>query len=331
MKNVREFYKSYYAGKRIVVTGAFGYIGSAIINILSDISCNLVLLTREKNKKVYKQALRASTEVIQFDITKQTNWDKILKNTDIVFHLAAQTSSRIANQNPILDVRTNVFPVAAIIESARKQKRPPQIVFSGTVTQVGLTNKLPVNEDFRDCPITIYDIDKLTAEKYLQFYVYGLGGKAVTLRLSNIYGPSFADLGKDRNIVNNMIIKALNGENLPVYGKGDFIRDYVYISDVTSAFLLAGINIEKLSGNYYIISSGRGSSFTNVMNLILKQVRIKSGKHVKIDHVNAPIDLSPIEFRNFIGDCSRFKEKTNWQTEISLEEGIKKTIEYFNK
>lgn len=331
MKNIREFSKSYYEGKRIVVTGAFGYIGSAIVNILSDISCNLVLLTREKKKKVFKQASRALTQIIQFDIAKENNWDEILKNTDIIFHLAAQTSSRLADQDPVLDLKTNVLPVAAIIESAKKQKKPPQIVYSATVTQAGLTPKLPVTEDFKDAPITIYDINKLTAEKYLQFYAQRLGGKAVSLRLSNIYGPSFTNLGGDRNIVNNMIIKALSGENLPVYGKGDFIRDYVYISDVASAFLLAGINMEKISGNYYIISSGKGSTFLDVMNLIVKQVGIINRKRVRIDHIEAPIGLSPIEFRNFIGDSMRFKKSTNWQIEVKLEEGVKKTIEYFNK
>lgn len=330
MKDIRNLCHSYYKGKKIVITGASGYIGSSIAKVLSDINCRLVLLTRNTESCFIFKKTRASIQVIQFDILKEDNWDKIIKGSDIIFHFAAQTSSKLSNSNPLLDYGINVLPILNIIESAKKQKNMPDIIFSGTVTEVGITRKIPVDENFKDFPITVYDINKLTAEKYLQLYSVQ-GGKSVTLRLSNIYGPSFSAGALDRNIVNNMIKRALNNEALTVYGKGNFIRDYVYIEDVVNAFLLAGINIKKLSGKYYIVSTGKGTTFVNVMNLIAKQVKKDTGKDVKIEHVKTPKGLSLIEFRSFIGDSSAFIKETNWNELTLLDQGIKETVNFFNK
>ena len=88
---------------------------------------------------------------------------------DIVFYFAAQTSSHFANNNPLQDLNINVIPVVHMIETCKNNNYSPDIVFSGTVTEVGMTRKYPVSEESADHPITIYDINKLTAEHYLRY------------------------------------------------------------------------------------------------------------------------------------------------------------------
>jgi nucleoside-diphosphate-sugar epimerase len=228
-------------------------------------------------------------------------------------------------------MEVNLFPIVAMIEACYKNELRPDIIFAGTVTQVGLTDKWPVDEKFKDNPITVYDINKLAAEKYLQYYSNQMGRRAATLRLVNVYGPGPASSNADRNILNAMVRKALKGEVLTIYGEGAFIRDYVYIDDVVRAFLIAGAKMDKLAGNYYVIGTGAGHSIKDMVNIVKGEAGRWTGKKVQVNHVPSPDSLSPIEFRNFIANTNAFKQATGWMAEVSLQEGIKRTVDFFSR
>ena len=300
---------NFFSKKNILITGANGYIGSSVAKVLSK-------FTRTSNSSA--------------DITKKNFWLSVLKNIDIVFHFAAQTSSQFANNNPYEDTRINLLPVINLINTCQKYNFSPDIIFSGTVTEVGLTHG-KINEDSKDTPITIYDINKLAAEKYLQYYTNQLGKRSVVLRLPNIYGPGPASSKPDRGIVNLMIKKALKGESITIFGDGNFIRDYLYIDDVVDAFLQATININKTKGNYYMIGTGIGHTILQMATIIKEEVEKITKKQVKIIFSPFPKNTSQIEFRNFVSDSSKFRKNTNWSAKISLREGVKRTIEYFTK
>jgi len=320
---------SHYQSKTVVITGGVGYIGSSIIRALKGIACRIIVVDREA-KEIPSDAT-AEISVQEADIRKKSVWNELLSDADILFHLAAQTSSKVANEKPGFDAELNLFPVIHLIETCRKKGCFPHIVFSGTVTQVGFTETYPVDESFRDDPITVYDINKLAAEKYLQFYTHHLGGSAVTLRLANVYGPGPRSGSADRGILNIMIKKALRGEPLTVYGDGNFVRDYVYVDDVTRAFLTAGAKKEILGGNYYVIGSGKGTTINEAARLIKSRVEKKTKKEAEIIYVAPPEDLSQIEYRHFVADTKSFGSATGWKAEISLLEGIDRTINYFLK
>lgn len=322
---------SYYKNKTILITGGSGYIGSSLVRCLSKIPCKIISLTRENSQSSFPLKGRAKISLYKADIRKKKIWQDLLRKIDIFFHFAAQTSSRIANQNPRLDVQINLLPIVNIIETCQKNNFSPDIIFAGTVTQVGLTKSYPVNEEFKDKPITVYDIDKLAAEKYLQYYSNQLGKRAVTLRLANIYGPGPRAGSTDRGILNLFIRKALKGEPLTIYGKGNFVRDYIYIDDVVDAFLIAGAKMEVLNGNYYVIGSGVGHTFTQMTRLVARRVGKKTGEKVKILNVAPPEDLSPIESRNFVADTTKFRKATSWKAKTSLVGGINQTIDFYLK
>ena len=321
----------YYKDKTILITGGFGYIGSSVVSVLNKISCNIIIVTKENRKAVNFSKGAAQISVVKADIRKKDIWKNLLSGVDVLFHFAAQTSSSVANDNPSMDIEVNLLPVVNIIETCIKNDLSPHIIFSGTVTQVGFTSIYPVNESFKDVPITIYDINKLAAEKYLQFYSNQLGNHAVTLRLSNVYGPGPRSSSADRGILNIMIRKALQGEPLTIYGDGNFIRDYIFIDDVAEAFLLAGVKIDALRGNYYVIGSGIGSTIKDAVNIIKDKVMKKTKRNVEVAFISPPEDISQIEYRNFVADTNRFSSLTGWKAKISLGEGIDRTINYFLK
>jgi nucleoside-diphosphate-sugar epimerase len=316
---------SYFAGKKILVTGASGYLATNLIRSLKNIDCTIVRLSRDSKLLPVKGIVKIVD--IAGDICDRETWVRVLENVDIVYHFAAQTSVYAADENPLADLEINVLPMLNLLETCRNMGRQPVVIFSGTVTEVGIPKSLPVNETHEDCPITIYDLHKLMAENYLKYYSQKGIVKGTILRLPNIYGPGPKSSSADRGILNMMMRKALEGELLTVYGKGEFLRDYIYVEDVIAAFLNAAIYITQLNGKHFVLGSGEGHTIDQAINLVADRVAFKTGKRVPVKHINPPIVQSSIEERNFVADTQQFCLATGWKAHYSLIDGIDRTLE----
>jgi nucleoside-diphosphate-sugar epimerase len=130
-----------------------------------------------------------------------------------------------------------------------------------------------------------------------------------------------------------MAFKAVSGENLTLYGKGEFVRDYIFVEDVIYAFLAALLNMDQLNKKHFVLGSGEGNSIAKMVGEIIEQVAQKTGVRVKVNSIQPPNGLSPIEARNFIADSKSFSNITGWLPKYSLSKGISQTIEaiYSNK
>ena len=300
--------------KSILVVGGTGYIGSSLVKAIGPYAKSVTVWNRSTN------------------LCDPTVWKRQLPKTDLIFYLAAQTSSKYANENPLEDVTINLLPIITFINVCTEGHFRPDIIFASTVTAVGITKSYPVNESLPNRPITVYDIHKLAAEKYVFYYATVLKGNAGVLRLANVYGPSGSESkATDRGIVSFFVKQVLQNNPITIYGDGMFMRDYIFIDDIINAFLLSANYIRKLHGNYYVIGSGFGHTIVQMAKTIVDSVFEKTGKKGTIKSVPPPIDLSPIESRHFIADSSAYKKITEWNATITLEEGIKKTVDYFIK
>ena len=304
--------KGAFLRRTVLVTGSAGFIGSSLLPRLVPLARHVIAWDRSH------------------DLRDGTTWSWAVKHADTLILLAAQTSAVYANNHPLKDVSVNLLPVIQLIDECRRTGRRPDVIFAGTVTEVGLTTKYPVDEFFPELPRTVYDINKLAAEKYLRYYGLEMGGRSVTLRLGNVYGPGPL-ARRDRGVVNRMVRTALQGKPLTVFGKGSEVRDYNYIDDVADAFVRAGQKIASLSGHVYVIGSGKGFTISQMARLIASEVKASTGKKIAVKHVQQPEHTLSIESRSFVADSKAFSKATDWRTRTSLREGIQNTIAYYSK
>ena len=274
MSSVDEKISSFFESKKILISGSSGYIGSNLLSRLSEIKCEIACLTSNPNLKEvlvkeYKNR-KANISISCGAYRDRSLWEKNIKDVDVIFHLASQTSFYKAESDPAQDYMDNVFPMQLLLDLVSKEKKKPFIVFAGTSTQCGIKDSLPVGEDQKDNPSTIYDLHKLMAENYLKYYCIKEEAEGCCLRLCNVYGPGSKSSKDDRGILNLMIKKGLKGEVLSIYGSGNYIRDYIFIDDVINAFLLCPQNKKKTNGKHFILGSGKGFSVQEAISKVVE-------------------------------------------------------------
>jgi len=311
------------------VTGAGGYLGANLVQALTDVDCTIVRLGRNVEGSVQSEGAARIVDLAG-DVRRPDIWEDATANVDVVYHLAAQTSVYVADQDPAADLDSNVRSMLYLLEACRTKGARPVVLFSGTTTQLGIPTHLPVDETQPDNPITIYDLHKLIAEQYLKYYTSQGVVRGVSLRLANVYGPGLAARSSDRGVLNMMVRKALEGEALTVYGDGNYLRDYVYVDDVVAAFLVAAVKIDSVNGRHFVIGSGQGHTVAQAFEMVAERVALNTARRVPVVHVESPAGQSAIEERNFVANSSGFAEATGWTPGCSLSEGIDATIRAFS-
>jgi len=314
-----------YTGKHILVTGSSGYLANNLIKFLKDTACKITRISKTGAILSLVEGQCEITDIIT-DIADESTWKQILPDIDIIFHFAAQTNITKANEDPVIDRDHNVLPLLRLLESCRKYGHQPTVLLASTVCIYGLPDKFPVDESFKDQPLTMYEVHKLHCEQYLNYYIFHGYVKGASLRLANVYGPGVKTSSSDRGILNMMIKRAIKNEPLTIYGKGSFYRDYIYIDDVSKAFLVAGLCPDTINGKTFIIGNGQAYTIKEALEKIAKKVTAKLNKPIEVTNIEIPKTTSIIDTRDFKGNICAFCEATGWQPEVSFEQGIDKTI-----
>ena len=323
--SIRNIILDAYQGRTILITGGRGYIGSAMAQALAELNCKLILLDKSPGDAWRPAAQVAEVLVLNGDVSLRKTWEKALPGVDHVFHLAAKEYFYRSEYDPERDYQVNALPILRLLEVCRTQTYRPKIVFASSANLFGLVDTLPVNEDHRDNPLTMWAVHKLAAENYLRLYAQQFDIQSITLRLSNVYGPTARRSAMDRVVINKVIAKALNGEALMTYANYGCVRDYVFLKDVVGAFLLAGACCGSTKNLVYVIGSGEGKSIADVWQLIADCVKSNVDKNVSIQSDDS-VKIEPLELRNFVADTGRFQKATGWKPRTALAQGIEITV-----
>jgi UDP-glucose 4-epimerase len=313
--------------KPVVITGARGYIGSALVQRLASEGRALRLVSR--SPAVAGGDAGANIEHVQADLRDEGCWDGLLQGAEVVVHLSSRTDLRAAEVDPVGDRELNVEPVRALVRAAARHGRPIPVIFASTVTIVGDVHANPVSEKTPDRPCSVYDRHKLESETVLREATRDGIVRACSLRLCNVYGfgSGAHSANSNRGILNGMIRRAAAGEGFAIYGKGEYVRDFTFISDVVDAFCRAVASERVRDGSHYVIAGGSGYTLLRAFELVVQEAARFTGRTVEIRHVPEPLDLHPIERRNFIGDSSLFQELTGWRPQFDLPTGVRDYLE----
>jgi|TARA_B100001750_G_scaffold248194_1_gene277411 nucleoside-diphosphate-sugar epimerase len=306
---------------KIMITGGMGFIGSHLCEQLLVEKHDLVILTKSFLKKYNIANISKKIKIEKIDVTDfKKLGQSIQKNKpDVIIHLAGQTSHSQSFEHPLDDIDSNAKSTIFILEEIRKSKLKCRFILGSTFIVIGRPQKLPVDEKTPCWPTTIYGINRLTSEHYCKIYheVYGLD--TVIFRTTNSFGPR-EQVISTKNAVNFLICEAFKGNTITIFKQGKFFRDLIYISDVISG--IKTIMNKGRSGDLYWISSGRKIWFHELGKLLEKLTG------AKVKFVKTPNYTKKVDVGNFVVNNSKLRS-LGWKPKMNLEEGIKKTLEYF--
>lgn len=303
----------------ITVLGAAGFIGTNLILNLSKYSNNYILAYDQKMEylKNLNDMNLNNVKCVQFTFDKQTDYNEILRGTDVVFHMISTTIPSDANNIVYDDFETNVLGTINLLNACVNMRVKKIIFISSGGTIYGLSKQFPYKENNSTEPICSYGLQKLTIEKLLYLYKYQSGLEYKIIRLSNPYGPYQRPNGK-LGVITNFIYKAQRNETIHVFGDGSTIRDYIYIDDAINAI----INIAFRNSSYDIfnVGSGQGKSLNDLL-LIIKKL-VNPNINVQYDEKRAT-DV-PVNYL----DVSRYKSIFGDILFTDIESGMLKTSVY---
>ena len=306
---------------KIMITGGMGFIGSHLCEQLLMEKHDLVVLTKSFLKKHNIANISKKIKVEKIDVTNfKKLGQSIQKNKpNVIIHLAGQTSHSQSFEQPLNDIDSNAKSTLFILEEIRKSKLKCRFILGSTFIVIGRPQKLPVDEKTPCWPTTIYGVNRLASEHYCKIYheVYGLD--TVIFRTTNSFGPR-EQVISTKNAVNFLIYEAFKGNTITIFKKGKFFRDLIYISDVISG--IKTIMKKGKSGDLYWISSGRKIWFYELGKLLEKLTG------TKVKFVKTPNYTKKVDVGNFVVNNSKLRS-LGWKPKMNLDEGIKKTLEYF--
>jgi UDP-glucose 4-epimerase len=299
-------------GKRILVTGGAGFIGSHLCKKLSEFTNNLTVYDNLSSGKVENVKHLPKVHFVKADIL---NLKKLRsqEKPDLIYHLAAQVVVPYSMENPIEDFETNARGTLNILEKARKDDA--RLVFASSAAVYGNTTKLPTPETYGFNPASCYGLSKVVGEQYCNMYSKQYGLDITIVRFSNVYGP------KGHGVIPDFIDKlSRNPEKLEIIGTGLQSRDFVHISDVVDALILSAVN-EDAIGETYNIGFGKTTKIIDLAKMILKILGLSKKTVITTTNVPWQGDINTIWF-----DITKIKKELKWQPKISLEDNLKEMI-----
>jgi UDP-glucose 4-epimerase len=302
---------------KILVTGAAGFVASHVADAYAEAGHEVVIL--DDLSRGAQKNVNPNCRFYHCDIRDREAIKKIFlaEKPAVVNHHAAQMDVRRGVREPLFDAQVNILGSLNLIESALAHGTKRFIYIASAGAGYGEPKQMPVREEDPINPITPYGISKHTVEHYLFTFNFLYGLEYVVLRYGNVYGPRQSSQG-EAGVFAIFSEQMLAGVQPVIYGDGNKVRDYVYISDVTAANVAA---LERGSNEIFNISSGVETIDMEVFQL----VRGLLGKNVEPRYV-AP---RPGEIDKICLDISKAARLLRWVPQVPLAEGARRTVSYY--
>jgi UDP-glucose 4-epimerase len=322
--NANEFER-----KKIIITGGLGFIGSNLAHRLVELGAIVTLI--DSLNPVYGGNLFNVNEIKDrlhiniSDVRDPSSMAYLVQGKDYIFNLAGQTSHFDSMRDPFTDLQINCVAQLTILEACRKNNPDIKVIYAGTRQIYGRPMYLPVDEKHLVQPVDINGINKMAGEWYHILYnnVYGI--RALSLRLTNTYGPRMRVKDDRQTFLGIWIKRLIESEPLQVYGDGQQVRDFNYIDDVVDALISAALE-EKANGCIYNLGS---SEVINLKDLAELMIAVNDSGSYEI--IPFPSERKKIDIGDYYSDYSYIQRELNWNPKVTLKEGLSKTIDFYKK
>lgn len=306
-----------FVGKRVLVTGGAGFVGSNLASRLVDIGAHVVVL--DNFFTGYKENLAGlPVELVEGDVEDPLLVRRLVSSVEYVFHLAVRNII-VSTKEPVKDFTTNVGGTINVLEACLAEKSHiKRLVYTSSVSVYGNARYLPVNEDDPKIILNPYAAGKLSAENYCMAYFETYGLPVSIVRYSNVYGPNQRPENPYCGVISKFISNALAGAPLRIYGDGEQTRDFTYVDDAVEATIRAALVSPGLVFN---VGSGVETSINTLARLIIEE----TGSQSEIQYVDKR-DIDDVRRR--VVNIELARHFLRWSPMVSLRDGIKRTVEW---
>jgi UDP-glucose 4-epimerase len=322
--------KQVFADRRVLITGALGFIGSNLARRLVALGARVLLvdsLIPDYGGNLFNIAgMPIEQDRVQLnisDVRDAHSMRYLVQGQDYLFNLAGQTSHMDSMNDPDADLEINCRAQLSILEACRKYNPAIKIVFASTRQLYGKPDYLPVGEKHLLRPVDVNGINKMAGEWYHILYnnVYGI--RACALRLTNTYGPRMRVKDARQTFLGVWIRLAVEGKPFEVW-EGHQLRDFTFVDDAVEAFLLAAAN-ESANGEIFNLG---GDSVVSLKELAEMVIEISGSQYTTRSY---PAERKRIDIGDYYADFSRIRTTLGWEPRISLSDGLRRTMVFYHE
>jgi UDP-glucose 4-epimerase len=320
--------QSSFTGRRVLVTGGLGFLGSTLARRLVDLGAEVTLvdsLIPEYGGNLFNVADIADRVRVNIsDVRDQHSFRYLVQGTDYLFNLAGQTSHMDSMSDPFTDLEINCRSQLSILETCRKHNPGVKIVFASTRQLYGKPDRVPVDETHLLRPVDVNGVNKMAGEWYHILYnnVYGI--RTCSLRLTNTIGPRMRVKDARQTFVGIWVRLLLEGKPFEVWD-GPQLRDFTYADDAAEAFLLAAAR-DDANGKIYNLGGGPPISLADLAALL---VEVNGGGEFRVREY--PADRKRIDIGDYFADDRLIREELGWRPAVPLKEGLARTLAFYRE
>ena len=318
-----------YQGKKVLITGGLGFIGSNLAMRLVEWGADVTLVDSmipEYRGNLFNiEPIKNRVRVNFSDIRDIHSMEYLVKDQDYLFNLAGQVSHIDSMTNPFIDLDINTRAQVVILEACRQFNPGIVVIFASTRQIYGKPQYLPVDELHPLCPPDVNAINNLAGEFYHTLYYNAYDLNTVSLRLTNTYGPRQLLKHNRQGFIGVFVRQIIQGEKIKIFGTGQQIRDMNYVDDVVDALVIAGANSDCY-GQVYNLG---GNEPINLINFAKLLIELNGAGEFEI--IPFPPNKKRIDIGDYYGNYAKFSQVTNWHPQTSLKKGYTQMIAYYKE
>lgn len=317
-----------FAGKRVLVTGGAGLIGSSIVKRLIEMNADVTvidaMLPQYGGNRRNLLEVADRIRMIVSDVRQPASVDGLVDGIDFVFNLAGQSSHLDSMSDPLTDLDINSRAQVGILEALRNANPQAKILFASTRQVYGRPMYLPVDEAHRVHPVDVNGINKLSGEWFHRLYHEVYGMRTCVLRLTNTYGPGMRIMDARQTFLGVWIRRVLSGEAFEIWG-GEQLRDFNYVEDVADAFLGAALS-ERADGRVFNLGSPEVVSLRQAGEML---VELNGSGRFEIREF--PEERRRIDIGDCYCDFAAIDATLGWRPRVLLRSGLQRTLDYYRR